>query len=150
MQELLLITQLHDISRSKQINHKHIWAVKVFLPLETVALNPMLSLLCLSVNGDTNSIHMWHLARIEPWPLVAMVGGEQSHDYAIPAPAECVCWLYFAVAFAYQKIFTFRFQNTARFLLIMLIFSLKNLISLYLIKSLDVVGNTKKDWHHWP
>ena len=30
------------------------------------------------------------------------------------------------------------------------IFSLKNLISLYLIKSLDVVRNTKKDWQHWP
>ena len=44
--------------------------------------------------------------------------------------------------------FTFRFQkkhasSDYNFLL-------KNLISLYLIESLDVVRNTKKDWQHWP
>ena len=44
-------------------------------------------------NQTTNSIHMCYLARIEPWPLLAMAGRERSHDYAISAPAG-MCLLY--------------------------------------------------------
>ena len=96
----------------------------------------------------TNSIHMWHLVRIEP---SLAIGGNGTRRLILRIRHPCCRWDVFIILIEFSSCLCASEGNMyvqisrKDTLSSDYIFSLKNLISLYLIKSLDIVGNKKKD-----